>query len=1159
MIRISIAEAGKSPQLLTFNASAITLGRASQHELPLTGKGVSSTHCRILREGEAYFVEDLGSTNGTYVNRQRVHGRQAIGPQDEVVLAVYRLRVLVDAESGAMRMPSAAVPMATPMGYAPPPMGASGASPVMPLHASGPSLPSSSPSLPSSSPSFAGSGPSLPGSGPSLPGSGPSLAGSGPSGAMGLAAGSGAVPVMGPSGRSQITPSSADMAWGREWEQIDKLANAWLASGKGADHLLRGEKLAHARKWLAQGRGKQPPPKPLHRDFILSGARARMLRGLGGTMVGAVVLGGVGTGIFFAVQPTESTGGDGEQTAKLDVGSGSGPVEVVDPRSAEASAELATRASGEGDPVVAVLLAAEATKRLPPESATPDALAFEVLRATLRDLPGRPLRGPGGEGHLGPVERVALSPDGHWAITAGNGGGTGGGNDVYLWNLDAAGVIEPKSLAGHPRGLTGMAVSEDGRWLVTADADGLAMRWNLLDRDPAATSVRLEDHRAPISALDLSANGRWLVTGDESGQVKVWDLDMPSPSASTLPRGHEGKVTGVAINATGNRVVSSGEDMTARNWRVVDSRGKNPVVVLHEEVVVTAVGLAPDDQWAVSGGADGVVRLWPPTSTVPTRKWELLSGHKGVVSTIDVSADSSMAVSVAQDKDLWIWDLHAKVPSASSVRLSGHTARIHQLALYSPPPGLAPTRRVPATAFTASEDGTARSWDLDQRKVGAFSRVFSGHRGGIRSVGVSGDGQWAITGGADRVARVWDWQSMPVSSEAEEGLPRLGSASKVGRGHTQPVVAVAVDPFGRRMITGSADGTTRIWDMRHPTRLRSLPLSDVHTDRVRAVATSTDGQMAVSGDNAGRLVLWDIQAESPSSRTLMGHSGEIGMVEFTPDSKRLISVSTDRTARVWTMGDDPESSAAVLSHDDEVIVLAVSGDGRWLLTGTLTEAVLWNLNGSLESPERTFKGHEDDLKTVALSANGRWAATGANDRKILLYDLDKGKLAGKLRGHEGVAGVLSFSPDGRRLASGADDRSIRLWDLTSDHPDEGSLELTGHSGGISDFEWSPDGRWLISSSNDGTIRLWDTRKDPVDMMETAVVLEGHSNLIPSLALVTKEGRMTHVVSVSYDGTARLWPFEVDDSISLACTAAGRRLTEDEWKELVGGKYRTACD
>lgn len=958
---------------------------------------------------------------------------------------------------------------------------------------------------------------------------------------------------------SGVGPSAAEIAWGREWELIDKLATAWLASGKSGSELLRGEKLAHARKWLAQGRGKRPPPKPLHRDFINAGASRKLLRTLGGLMVGALLIGGLAVGAW-QLSKDKPVPPDDDYLASMgaDLGGGGVKPKVADRGDAKASAALVAKASAlvTEDPVLAVLLAAEAVVRLPRDEASPDAPAFFVLREALRDLPGRPLRG-----HDGAVERVALSPTGRWAISAGTGGG-----DVHLWDLEKAGVLSPSALNGHPRGLTGMQVSQDGRWLVTADADGLAMRWNLLDPDPASTGVRLEDHRAPISALDMSADGRWLVSGDESGQVKIWDLEPALPSAFTLPVGHTGKVTGVATNNNGSRVVSSGEDMTARNWKVTAGRAGKPVVVPHEEVVVTSIALAPDDRWAVTGGADGQVRLWSPTTRVPTLRWALLPGHKGAVSLVEVSADSSMAVSVAQDNDLWIWDLQAKVPSASSVRLPGHSGRIIQLALYSPPAGVAAGRHVPTSAFTASADGTARSWDLDQRKSGAISRVFSGHAGGVRSVAASGDGLWAITGGADRVARVWDWQSLPTGdAPSEADLPRVGSASQVGRGHTAAVVAVAVDPFGRRMITGSADNTARVWDMRHPTRLVSLPLEDLHTDRVRAVAVSPSDRWAVSGDNAGRLVIWDIQADRPPGITLTGHSGEIGAIAFTPDGKQVVSVSTDRTARVWTLSETPGSAddeVKVLAHDDEVIQLAIGGEGRWLLTGTLTSALLWDLQGSLDAPQQTFKGHEDDLKVVAVDPRGRWAATGSADRKILLYDLERldGRATAKLRQHEGAIAVLAFHPQGKWLASGSADKSIRLWDLKSAHPDEGSVALAGHGGGITDLEWSLDGRWLVSASNDGTIRVWDSRKKHSEMAEGVIVLEGHTanTVVPQVALVSGERGLAQVVSVGYDGTARLWPLESAELLQLACTAAGRRLTEDEWVELVGGKYDSAC-
>ncbi|MCA9705998.1 MAG: hypothetical protein KDK70_09145, partial [Myxococcales bacterium] len=538
-------------------------------------------------------------------------------------------------------------------------------------------------------------------------------------------------------------------------------------------------------------------------------------------------------------------------------------------------------------------------------------------------------------------------------------------------------------------------------------------------------------------------------------------------------------------------------------------------------------------------------------------RWEMLEGHKGKINLLEVTADSSMAISIAQDNDLVIWDLKAKVPSASSVRLEGHEDRIVTLDVYSPPVGA--RNHVPTSAFTASADGTARSWNLDRAKSGVESRVFQGHRGAVRSVAVSGDGQWAITGGDDRSARVWDWQSLPLAGDEEA---EVGSASLVARGHTDGVVAIGVDEFGRRMLTGSTDGTAKISDLRNPTRLKSVKIRELHEDRVRAVAFG--GPWGASGDDSGRLVIWNILVDRPTGLSLAGHTGEIGAVAFSPDLTRMVSVSTDRTARVWRITqEDPENDVVVLPHADEVTQMAISGDGRWLLTGTLTSAVLWQLEGPMTEPTQRFSEHEDDLTAVGLGPKGRWAATGSADRNVALYDLSKKPpTVVKLRKHEDTVRVISFGPRGRWLATGSDDKTIRLWDLESEYPGEGSLALTGHQGWINDLRWSPDGRWLVSASNDVTIRLWDISRLPGEleqMIEEAIVLQANDKVIKQIGLISNDDLgLSHIVSASYDGTARLWPLRADDLVPLGCTYAGRTLTRGEWKKYIRGDYDPAC-
>jgi pSer/pThr/pTyr-binding forkhead associated (FHA) protein len=63
---------------------SVTIGRAASCDLVVSDNYVSNVHARIFAKDGAYWLEDLGSTNGTYVNRGKVGVPVAIGPGDEV-------------------------------------------------------------------------------------------------------------------------------------------------------------------------------------------------------------------------------------------------------------------------------------------------------------------------------------------------------------------------------------------------------------------------------------------------------------------------------------------------------------------------------------------------------------------------------------------------------------------------------------------------------------------------------------------------------------------------------------------------------------------------------------------------------------------------------------------------------------------------------------------------------------------------------------------------------------------------------------------------------------------------------------------------------------------------------------------------------------------
>jgi pSer/pThr/pTyr-binding forkhead associated (FHA) protein len=63
---------------------SLTVGRAATCDIAIRDTYVSNVHARIYQRDGSWWLEDLGSTNGTYMNRTRVQQPTAIGPGDEV-------------------------------------------------------------------------------------------------------------------------------------------------------------------------------------------------------------------------------------------------------------------------------------------------------------------------------------------------------------------------------------------------------------------------------------------------------------------------------------------------------------------------------------------------------------------------------------------------------------------------------------------------------------------------------------------------------------------------------------------------------------------------------------------------------------------------------------------------------------------------------------------------------------------------------------------------------------------------------------------------------------------------------------------------------------------------------------------------------------------
>ena len=95
----------------------------------------------------------------------------------------------------------------------------------------------------------------------------------------------------------------------------------------------------------------------------------------------------------------------------------------------------------------------------------------------------------------------------------------------------------------------------------------------------------------------------------------------------------------------------------------------------------------------------------------------------------------------------------------------------------------------------------------------------------------------------------------PLAARAQQAPSAGGQSLRTFTGHSRVVSSVAFSPDGRTALSGSTDGTLKLWEVATGKELRTLT---GHLNTVNSVAFSPDGRTAVSGSDDQTLKLWQV-------------------------------------------------------------------------------------------------------------------------------------------------------------------------------------------------------------------------------------------------------------------------------------------------------------
>ncbi|CAI2169147.1 15336_t:CDS:10 [Funneliformis geosporum] len=329
---------------------------------------------------------------------------------------------------------------------------------------------------------------------------------------------------------------------------------------------------------------------------------------------------------------------------------------------------------------------------------------------------------------------------------------------------------------------------------------------------------------------------------------------------------------------------------------------------------------------------------------------------------------------------------------------------------------------------------------------------------------------------------------------------------------------------------GFSDSYVKIYSLKHE-KLRGL----------RGLINPAEMKTVSDLDNAKERVGSDC-------KKLLGHSGPVFGLSFSPDNRYIISCSEDRTARLWSI-DSYTNLVCYRGHNSPVWDVDFSPLGFYFVTASHDRtARLWSCDHIY--PLRIFSGHISDVDTVKFHPNSKYVVTGSSDKSARMWDIQGGGCVRLFSGHTGGISCLCISDDGRLMASAGEDKSIMLWDLGT-----GKLlkKMLGHKSTIYSLDFSKESSILVSGSADGTIRIWDVKKGMSDNLNEDEHIKSRMDVDENRSLLTKHKLITETKDLIKTYPTKQTPiYKIQFSRTNVCLAAGAYMpTEEELKELMG--------
>lgn len=464
------------------------------------------------------------------------------------------------------------------------------------------------------------------------------------------------------------------------------------------------------------------------------------------------------------------------------------------------------------------------------------------------------------EGQQVPATKVAMSPN---QQMIGSGGKDG---SVRLWNVGDGKMLP--SFKAHSGAITGLVFLGGGSQVCTTGEDGKIRLWPT-SFQPKKTKgnkdQKLEWEIKPIQDVALGSPAIQLAYSQAGGPLfaacadgKIRQINPSSMAVERTIEVGEKELKALALSPNNQFLAVAGSGRSIRLIQITDAK---PLAVIQSPVEIRSLAFTRENQGLAAIGADDSLVIWntrfQPGQPLPPEFGKVMQslGKKMGCRDVQTVGSSDLVYTIGKDSRVWEW----KVASADPKRVFTQPASVNTLAFSADGKMLA----------TGAGDGRIRLFDPEK---GSSIREINAHpqptnAGAIYSVAISPDGKSVASASKDQTVKIFQ-----IADGKEVKVLKAFQEKTFPRGHQDSVLAMAFHPDGKRLATGGADKTIKVWnladgsvsaEMSNPSikPAKTGVASPAHPGWVYSIRWAEQGKKLVSAGAAprlqGYLAIWD--------------------------------------------------------------------------------------------------------------------------------------------------------------------------------------------------------------------------------------------------------------------------------------------------------------